>query len=96
MEFEAELWEYDGPGAWCFVTVPEDVSEDLRYGPGPPKGFGSIRVGVTVGGSVWRTSVFPDNASAGYVLPIKKAVRRAEGIEVGDTVEVSLEVVIDE
>jgi hypothetical protein len=96
MEFAAPLWEHDGPGAWCFVTVPEDVSEDLRFGPGRPKGFGSIRVEVTVGSSVWRTSVFPDNASAGYVLPIKKSVRRAEDIEIGDTVKVRLDVVTDE
>ena len=34
----------------------------------------------------WQTSVFPDNESEGFVLPVKKAVRRAEAIDVGDVV----------
>ena len=96
MEFETVLWEHEGAGAWHFVTVPLDVSDDLRTGPGPPKGFGSIRVQVTVGGSTWRTSVFPDTATGRYVLPIKKAVRRDEDLEAGDPVAVVLEVVTDE
>ncbi len=90
MEFEAPLWEHDSAGAWCFVTVPADLSEDLRWSAGPPRGFGSIRVEVTVGGSVWRTSVFPDKKSGCFVLPVKKAIRRAEELDVGDPVRVVL------
>ena len=57
-------------------------------------GFGSYRVEVTVGATVWRTSVFP--ASECFVLPVKKAVRRAEDLEVGDTVAVRLDVLLGE
>ena len=96
MEFEASLWEHDSVGAWCFVTVPAELSDDLLMGAGPPTAFGSIRVEVGVGGSVWRTSVFPDKRSGCYVLPVRKAVRRAEDLEVGDPVRVRLEVVTDE
>jgi hypothetical protein len=92
VEFEAELWEHEGQGAWCFVTVPEEPSEDIRLSGAMPAGFGSFRVEVTVGATVWRTSVFP--ASECFVLPMKKAVRRAEGIEVGDRVAVRLDVVV--
>ena len=92
MEFEARLWEHDSVGAWCFVTVPEELSDDLRLSAGPPTAFGSIRVEVTLGGSVWATSVFPDKRSGCYVLPVRKAVRRAEDLEVGDTLRVRLEV----
>ena len=91
--FSAELWEWSGEGAWCFVTVPDDIGEEIRLLSGPPRGFGSVRVEVTVGDSTWRTSVFPDK-TRGYLLPLKKAVRRAEGLEVGDPVPVEL-VVID-
>jgi hypothetical protein len=91
--FEAQLWEWEGAGAWCFVTVPAEIGQDIRLLSGPPKAFGSVRVEVTVADSTWRTSVFPDK-TRGYVLPVKGAVRRAEGLEVGDQVSVSL-VVID-
>ena len=39
-----------------------------------------MRVEVTLGTSTWRTSVFPDKAR-GYVLPVKSAVRRREGLD---------------
>jgi hypothetical protein len=94
MEFEAELWEHEGQGAWCFVTVPEETSEDIRFSGAIPAGWGSYRVEVTVGDTVWRTSVFP--ASECFVLPMKKAVRKAEDIEVGDLVAVSLDVLLSE
>ncbi len=47
-------------GAWVFLTVPGDVSDDIRIESGPPAGFGSVRVEVTIGSTTWRTSVFPD------------------------------------
>jgi hypothetical protein len=93
IRFEAELWEHEGPAAWCFVTVPAGPSEDIRLGGAMPAGFGSYRVEVTVGGTTWRTSVFP--SSECFVLPVKKAVRRAEDLEPGDLVAVSLDVVLD-
>jgi len=89
--FQAELWEHDGKGAWCFVTVPEEPSEDIRLSGAMPAGFGSYKVEATVGGTVWQTSVFP--ASECFVLPMKKAVRAAESIEIGDQVRVALRVI---
>jgi hypothetical protein len=94
VEFEAELWEHQGQGAWCFVTVPPEPSEDIRLSGAMPAGFGSYRVEVTVGSTTWQTSVFPDNASQGFVLPVKKAVRRAEDLEVGERLTVHLDVVL--
>jgi hypothetical protein len=98
VEFESELWIWsakDGqPDSWVFATVPEDVSDEIRDLAGPPRGFGSVRVEVTVGATTWRTSVFPHSAAAGtFALPLKKAVRRAEGLEVGDAATIELRVV---
>ncbi len=92
-EFEAEIWLSESVGAWAFVTVPPDLSEDIRYSSGPPAGFGSVRVEVTVGGTTWRTSVFPDAKSGCFVLPFKQAVRRAEGLDIGDVAQLSLSLV---
>jgi hypothetical protein len=89
-EFHAELWESDAMGAWVFVTVPEDISDDIRIVSGPPTGFGSVRVEVTIGTTTWRTSVFPDKSEGAYVLPVKRAVRRAEALEPGDVAGISL------
>lgn len=94
-DFYAELWEHSpaDPGSWHFVTVPAELSEDLVLRAGPRKGFGSIRVEVRIGSTTWRTSLFPDSATGTLVLPVKKAVRRAESLEAGQTYRVTLELV---
>ena len=90
--FEAELWRWDGAAAWHFVTVPDDVSDEIEEATGPARrGFGSVRVQVTIGGSTWTTSVFPDKQRRAYLLPVKQAVRRAESLEAGDRARVALE-----
>ena len=43
---------------------------------------------LTVGRTVWRTSILPSNSDKTYVLPIKKAVRQAEGLKIGGTATV--------
>ena len=91
--FTGELWEYDGPGAWHFVSLPPDVADEIEAEhAATASAFGSVRVSVTVGGTTWQTSVFPDRKSATYVLPVKKQVREAEGIAAGDDVAVALAV----
>ena len=93
--FRAELWRWEAQttSAWYFVSVPGDLSDDLRMEAGPPRGFGSIRVQARIGASIWKTSIFPSEGA--FVLPVKKAVRTAEGIEEGDSCEVDLELIDD-
>ena len=93
--FEAELWASESVASWVFVSLPAEVGDDVRLLSGPPTGFGSVRVEVTLGASTWRTSVFPDKAR-GYVLPVKTAVRRRESLDIGDRVGLTLGLVTDE
>ena len=93
-EFTADLWRYTGEAAWYFVTLPHDVADDIDEITGDARrGFGSVRVEVTVGSTTWRTSVFPDTKSESFVLPVKKAVRSAEGVDDGSSVSVLLTLV---
>ena len=92
--FTAALWEWPAKAAWFFVTVPVDISDEIDARThGLTNGFGSVRVRVRIGGSEWLTSLFPDSKQQAYVLPIKKAVRVAEGISPGDEVRVRIELV---
>ena len=96
--FTATLWRWTArretadPSAWCFVTVPPEVSDEVRARAGEPRGFGSVPVRVECGDSRWDTSVFPDSESGCFVLPVKKAVRQANGVEDGDDLTVTLRV----
>ena len=94
VDFEAELWLWQADkGAWHFLTVPPQESDALRmFSPQAKRGFGSVRVRARIGGTTWKTSVFPSKEHGGYLLPVKKAVRVAEALDVGSTAAVSLEV----
>ena len=88
--FESEVWRWQARADdWYFVTVPVAVGEQVAALPLPPRGFGSVPVAVRVGGTRWCTSIFP-NDDGTWALPLKRAVRVAEGIEPGDLVRVEL------
>jgi hypothetical protein len=92
--FDAELWLWDArqSDSWTFLSLPDEASAEIREVAGAlPRGFGSVRVTVTLGATVWKTSIFPDAKAGVYVLPLKKAVRKAEAVEAGDTVTVKVE-----
>jgi hypothetical protein len=94
--FTAEVWEHEGPAAWHFVSLPEDVADEIEATFGHrARGFGSQRVEVTIGKTRWTTSIFPDRKRATYVLPVKKEVRVAERLAAGTSAKVQL-VVMDE
>ena len=92
-EFTAPLWEWAARSdRWTFVSLPTDVADEvLEHGAPFTRGFGSLRVDVAVGRTRWRTSVFPSDDT--FVLPVKRAVRDAEGLETGDPVHVRLTLV---
>ncbi len=89
-QFTSDLWRYEGEAPWHFVTLPEDVADDLDELVGERPGFGSVPVEVTVGSSTWKTSVFPDAKTGSFVLPIKRAIREREGLDVDAPVVVHL------
>ncbi len=94
-EFEAMLWLYQGKAAWHFITLPAELSEQIRFfTSGNKTAWGSVRVSVTIGDTKWNTSIFPDSKLGSYGLPVKAAVRKAQNIQVGDVVSVRLDVVL--
>ena len=93
------LWRWTtpaAPAAWHFITIDGSAGEALsatalmRKLEGMARGWGSLKVVATIGTSRWNTSVFPAKET-GWILPVKAAVRKAEGLSEGEAVEVVLE-----
>ena len=75
------------------VSLPSGQSGEIRdLAGGLRRGFGSVRVRATIGNSAWTTSIFPASG-AGYVLPVKRTVRVAEALDVGDMATVTGELI---
>jgi hypothetical protein len=93
LEFTAPLWRWEARRElWTFVSLPAAVTDEVRELAGDlPRGFGAVRTHARVGTVQWSTSVFPQNPDGRYVLPIKKRVRDANDLELGDDVPVWLQ-----
>ncbi|HEU4319773.1 MAG TPA: DUF1905 domain-containing protein [Acidimicrobiia bacterium] len=95
VDFTADLWESKSEAAWVFVSVPAGIADEIDERIPSRGGFGSIRVGATIGGTNWDTSIFPDKKLGTFVLPVKRQVRGAEGVTVGDEVSIRLRFEVD-
>jgi len=93
VEFTADVFRWEArTESWFFVALPADLSAEIREIPRPSRGFGSVRVRAQIGLSSWRTSIFPDAQRGAYVLPLKRSVRDAEGVEEGTTLVVQIDI----
>ena len=58
---------------------------------GTRRGFGSVKVMARIGGSEWKTSVFPQNKGSEWILLIGRKVMRMEDLAQGDPVALTLD-----
>ena len=87
--FEALVFHWRGPSPYHFVALPPEEAELVaEMARALTYGWGMIPVAATIGATRWTTSMYAKDG--GYVLPLKDAIRRAEGIELGDVVDVAL------
>lgn len=89
----AKVWLYPGKAGWYFVTIPKKFVKDIDLFSHLKRGWGSLRVKVTIGHTTWDTSIFPDKKSDSYLLPIKSSIRQSEGIKVDQTIDFNLEII---
>jgi hypothetical protein len=89
LEFSGEIIYWRGPAPYHYVPVPEAesagikaVSSTITYG------WGVIPVLARIDDTEWETSLFPKDGR--YLVPVKAMVRKAEYLDVGDTVTVRL------
>ncbi len=91
IEFTGKIWYWRGPSPFYFVTVPEEESRNIKAISGfVTYGWGVIPVTAWIGGTEWKTSLFPKDDR--YLVPIRVSVREAEKLELDDEVMIQLEV----
>ncbi|MCL2515189.1 MAG: DUF1905 domain-containing protein [Microbacteriaceae bacterium] len=87
--FTGEIVYWRGPAPFTFVRIPEAESDDIaEVAAMVTYGWGAIPVNATIGATTYYTALFPKDGV--YLLPVKAAVKKAEGIDVGDVVEVDM------
>lgn len=92
LRFSGEVVEWRGPAPFHFVVAPpaegrwlREIMRDVTYG------WGMIPVTGQIGRTEFTTSLWPRKGGSFWV-PIKDAVREAEGIQLGDVIEIALDI----
>jgi len=98
MDFELEtrvVW-WRGPSPWHFAPIPPEWSDEIKDRMHEfTFGWGMIPTIATIGATRWYTACFERDGV--YMVPLKAAVRRREGIDVDDVVRLRVEVLrVDE
>jgi hypothetical protein len=83
-EFEGPIVEWRGPAPFFFVRLADELSADLKIAAAGLEYWGQVAVIVEIGGVEFTTALFPKDGV--YLLPLKAAVRKAAGIQLGGSV----------
>lgn len=91
LNFSGIVIEWRGPSPYFYLPLPFDEAASVHeVRKLATYGWGVIPVAARIGGTDFETSLFPKDG--GYLLPLKDAVRKPEGITVGDEISVELTV----
>lgn len=99
---EGPVWVWNGAGKdgqpakgrWYFLTIEGDAAIAVKAASaGRSNGWGSVKVEAVIGATTWSTSIFRAQNMGGFILPIKASVRKAEKIDEGTQISVTLQLV---
>ncbi len=96
VSFTGKVWVWQArtgekPVRWFFVSIEGEPAAQIKLASlGLTAGFGSLPVRATIGMTTWRTSIFPQRETGGWLLPLKAAVRKSTGLAEGHEAEVTL------
>ncbi len=92
-EFSATLWQYGTSGSWYFVSLPVDLSREIReHSKWLEEGWGRMKVKAAIGDTAWDTAIWFDTKRQTYLLPLKVEIRRKEKIEPNQQISVILSI----
>lgn len=91
MAFEAEIIEWRGPPPYLFAAVPDELVGEIRHAAREASyGWGMVPVTAKVGSTEFATALFRRGDT--YMVPIKVAVQRSEGVGLGDRIAVMMQI----
>ncbi len=91
ISFTAEVIYWRGPSPFFFLRVPEkDVLTINKIAKQVSYGWGVIPSDVTIGSTEFYTALIPKDGS--YLVPLKKVVREATKVDLGNKVKVEIRI----
>lgn len=89
--FSSIVWKHASPGGWFFVSIPADLSQEIRSGnQWLEEGWGRLKVKASIADYQWDTAIWFDTKLNCYLLPLKADVRKRIDLKEDVEIEVSI------
>ena len=80
-QFTAKVWQHNSEGGWFFVSLPQDISTEIRQSlKWQEEGWGRMKATAAINHIKWDTAIWFDKKRNTYLLPIKAEVRKKTGV----------------
>lgn len=90
-EFHSKIWQHNGQGGWHFVSLPQDLSKEVRDNlRSHEAGWGRLQATAKIANSTWETAIWYDTKKKTYLLPLKAAIRKQEMLKTGQVIEATI------
>lgn len=87
--FSEKSWQHASPGGWYFVSLPKEMSDEIRgLFKSEEEGWGRLKATAKIGNTEWKTAIWFDSKNETYLLPLKAEIRKKENIGAGKQMEV--------
>ena len=90
LEFSGGVVEWRGPAPYYFVPLPLEAADLVDEVRAEVVYWGVVPVRAWIGDTEFTTAMFPRDDT--WFLPLKVAVRRAEDVDLGQVVDVRIQV----
>jgi len=88
--FTGEVIEWRGPAPFYFIETPVKYTAEIKaIAADKSYGWGVVHCLITIKDQTFKTALFPKQGL--YLIPLKIAVRKPLGIELGDKVKLALD-----
>lgn len=79
--FTSKTWKYISPSSWHFISLPIDISTEIRENlKSEEQGWGRLKAIAKIGSTEWTTAIWFDTKHKTYLLPLKSEIRKKENI----------------
>ncbi|WP_200799145.1 DUF1905 domain-containing protein [Tenacibaculum agarivorans] len=90
-EFSSILWKHSSSGGWHFVSLPKDISKEIRtHHQWLEEGWGRMKTTAKINGFAWETSIWFDTKLDTYLLPVKAEIRKKAKLAIGQDIKISI------
>lgn len=90
-QFTAKIWKHSSTGSWYFVSLPQDLSNEIRKNlKWQEEGWGRMKAWACISEIEWNTAIWFDKKRGTYLLPLKAEIRQKAKLKAGDEIELVL------